>query len=207
MGEQAASINLPIGGDRILTAQRGCGSGSKKRRRLPPAGEIRPARAARDAPGAIPFARQAIVLDSQFWIGYYQLGQAYEQTGDTDRALEALDSAARLSNNNSKAISLRGYLWARTGKAEAARDVLTTLEAVSRERYVPPYAIALVHAGLGEREPVFAWLDKAYAAHDVHLALLPVDPKWDPYRADPRFAALLTRCGFMKTATTAPPQR
>ena len=76
--------------------------------------------------------------------------------------------------------------------------MLRTLEAVSRERYVPPYAMALVHAGLGDREAVFDWLDKAYAARDVHLIFLPVDPKWDAYRADPRFEALLARCGFMR---------
>jgi hypothetical protein len=74
--------------------------------------------------------------------------------------------------------------------------VLKTLEAGARDRYVPPYAMALVHAGLGERDAVFEWLGKAYDARDVHLIYLPVDPKWDPYRADPRFGALVARCGF-----------
>ena len=79
--------------------------------------------------------------------------------------------------------------------------MLRTLEAVSRERYVPPYALALVHAGLGERDEVFEWLNRAYAARDVHLIFLTVDPKWDPYRGDPRFEALLARCGFTHTAS------
>ena len=74
--------------------------------------------------------------------------------------------------------------------------MLTTLETLSRKRYVPPYALALVHAGLGERDAVFEWLDRAFDVHDVHLIYLLVDPKWDPYRSDPRFEALLTRCGF-----------
>ncbi len=160
---------------------------------------------ARDPAAAVQFAREAIVVDPEFFVGYYQLGQAYEQEGKTDLALEALTSAARFSNSNSKSISLRGYLSAKAGKADAAREVLTTLVAVSRERYVPPYAMALVHAGLGEREAVFEWLNKAYTAHDVHLTMLPVDPKWDPYRADPRFSALVARCGFMHPASTAPP--
>ena len=40
-------------------------------------------------------------------------------------------------------------------------------------------------------------IDRAYAARDVHLMFLTVDSKWDPYRTDPRFAALLARCDFM----------
>lgn len=32
----------------------------------------------------------------------------------------------------------------------------------------------------------------------------PVDPKWDPCRADPRFLALLARCDFMRTAPPTP---
>jgi hypothetical protein len=61
---------------------------------------------------------------------------------------------------------------------------------------VPPYATALVHAGLGDADAVFEWLEKAFAAHDVHLAFLAVDAKWDPYRTDPRFRMLEARCAF-----------
>jgi len=125
------------------------------------------------------------------------------QNGQADLALEALADAARLSGGNSKAISLRGYVLARAGRAADAREVLRVLEARARERYVPPYALALVQAGLGDSASAFAWLDKAYAEHDVHLIYLPVDDKWDTYRADPRFQALLARCGFSPAAASA----
>jgi TolB-like protein/DNA-binding winged helix-turn-helix (wHTH) protein/Flp pilus assembly protein TadD len=156
----------------------------------------------RDYPAAVEHARRAVLTDSEFWIGYVELAQAYERTGETDLALAALTDAARFSGGNSKAISLRGYILARNGRAGEAREVLRTLETETGERYVPPYAMALVHAGLGDREAVFAWLEKAYAARDVHLIYLPVDAKWDPYRGDPRFAALLARCGFTQKPGT-----
>jgi len=155
---------------------------------------------ARDYPAAVEHARRAVLTDAEFWIGYMELAQAYERTGDTNLALEALTDATRFSGGNSKAISLRGYILGKSGRASEAREVLRRLQADAAERYVPPYAMALVHAGLGEREAVFEWLDKAYAARDVHLMYLPVDVKWDPYRADPRFSALLARCGFMQKA-------
>ncbi len=154
----------------------------------------------RDYPAAVEHARRAILLDSSLWIGYVMLGQAYAQTGETDLALEALNEAARFSGGNSKTISFRGYILAKTGRGTEAREVLRKLEADSRDRYVPPYAMALVHAGLGEGDAVFEWLDKAYDARDIHLIYLPVDPKWDPYRSDARFTALLARCNFMRSA-------
>ena len=82
------------------------------------------------------------------------------------------------------------------GRIDAAREVLATLETASRERYVPPYAMALVYAGLGEREAMFDALEKAYAVRDVHLIYLPVSSLWDPFRTDPRFVDLVARCGF-----------
>jgi hypothetical protein len=74
--------------------------------------------------------------------------------------------------------------------------VLRTLETLSGKRYVPSYAMALVHAGLDEPKAVYTWLDRAYEARDVHLIFLTVDPKWDRYQTEPRFKALLRRCGF-----------
>ena len=79
--------------------------------------------------------------------------------------------------------------------------MLQTLEGVSKSKYVPPYAMALINAGLRDRESVFAWLERAYEVRDVHLIYLPVDPKWDSYRADPRFEALVARCGFRRAAS------
>jgi TolB-like protein/DNA-binding winged helix-turn-helix (wHTH) protein/Flp pilus assembly protein TadD len=145
---------------------------------------------------AIEYAKRAVRVDSDFWIGSMQLAQAYAQLGTHDLALEALTDAIRLSGGNSKTVSLRGYLLGSMGRANEAREVLRLLEADPQRHYVPPYAIALVHAGLGERGAALDWLDKSYDERDVHLIFLPVDPKWDPYRADERFKALLARCGF-----------
>jgi Flp pilus assembly protein TadD len=145
---------------------------------------------------ALALATRAIELNQNLWFGYQMLGQAHEQLGHPDSALDALSAAIRLSGRGSKPVSLQGYIFARMGRTAEARAVLASLEETSRERYVPPYAMALVHAGLGEEAAMFDWLERAYAVRDVHLMYLTVDPKWDPYRLDPRFKALLARCRF-----------
>ena len=139
---------------------------------------------ARDFQAAVEFGRRATVLDPEFWVSYIQLAQAYEQLGDDVAAFDALQKAGQFSSGNSKSIAMRGYLFAKLGRTGEAREVLKTLEAVSLERYVPPYATALVHAGLGEADAAFEWLERALNARDVHLVFLPVDPKWDLLRTD-----------------------
>ena len=155
---------------------------------------------ARDYTGALQYANRAIALDQEFWIGHQMRGQALAQLGDDDLALQALAEAARRSGQNSKPLSLKGYILGRAGRTAEARDLLSALETASNQRYVPPYALALLHAGLGDTDAVFASLDRAYAARDVHLMFLTVDAKWDRYRSDKRFADLLARCGFPTVA-------
>jgi DNA-binding winged helix-turn-helix (wHTH) protein/TolB-like protein/Flp pilus assembly protein TadD len=156
---------------------------------------------AHDYPSAVDFANQATELGPTFWIGWFQLALADERLGKDELALDALDRA-EASGWNSKIVSLRGYIWAKTGRRNDAEDVLRKLESMARGRYVPPYAMALVHAGLGQREAVFKWLDRAYDKRDVNLTFLAQDPKWDTFRTDPRFRELIERCDFMRTART-----
>lgn len=153
---------------------------------------------ARDYATAVTYARQAILLESRLWIGYMQLAQAYEQIGEDTLALEALADATRLSGGNSKTVALRGYVLGKTGRTGEAKEVLNLLAAAAEERYVPPTAFATIHAALGNAGDMFDWLNRAVDARDVHLMFLPVDAKWDRYRADPRFAALLARCDFAR---------
>jgi TolB-like protein/Flp pilus assembly protein TadD len=156
---------------------------------------------AHDYPSALEFATQATALDPSFWIGWFQLAQTYERLGKDERALEAL-KRAEVSGGNSKMVSLRGYILAKLGRPNEAEDVLRTLKSIARGRYVPPYAMALVHAGLGQRDSAFEWLNRAYDQRDVHLTFLAQDPKWDDFRKDARFRELIERCDFTRTART-----
>ena len=152
--------------------------------------------AARDFATAADFARQSIAIDPEFWIGYMQLGQALEQMGQNEPALDVLNLAARLSGGNSKALSLRGYILAKTGRTHEAQQVLGILDKLSGEHYVPPASLALIYAGSGERERALYQLERGLTMRDVHLVFLPIDPKWDSFRSDHRFASLLKACGF-----------
>jgi len=158
---------------------------------------------ARDYMTAVECARQATLLNPEFWVAYYQLAQAYERLGHLDAALEALQQAGLFSSGNSKVISLRGYVLAKVGRTGGAEDLLHTLAAVPPEQYVPPYALALLHAGLDDQDAALECLERAYDVHDVHLVLLVIDPKWDPFREEPRFLAVIERCAFVDgTANT-----
>jgi DNA-binding winged helix-turn-helix (wHTH) protein/tetratricopeptide (TPR) repeat protein len=150
----------------------------------------------RDYDAAQRFARQAIAIDPEFWVGHMQLAQALAETNETDAAFDSLENAERTSGGNSKVLGLRGYLFGRLGRVDGAQEVMKTLEAISRERYVPPYAMALVHAGLGENREALGWLERGLEAHDVHLTFLPADAKWDRLRGDAGFSDLVARCRF-----------
>ncbi len=151
--------------------------------------------AARDYTAAVQFARQAIVVDPEFWIAQLHLAQVYVELGENELAFAALNSSGKLGVN-SKVIALRGYLFARLGRTEEAYNVMKTLLSISQERYVPPYAMAIVQLGLSRYDLAMQWLERCYDARDVHLIFVPIDAKWDPLRSDPRLVSLLQRCGF-----------
>jgi TolB-like protein/DNA-binding winged helix-turn-helix (wHTH) protein/Tfp pilus assembly protein PilF len=150
---------------------------------------------ARDYPSALEFARQAVAINPYGWAGHLNLAQVLAEIGEYPEALASYENAERYSGANAKAVAYRGHVLARMGRADEARAIASALEARSRERYVPPYTIAMIHAGLGEADTAFEWLDRALEARDIHLVFTTVDPRWDELRDDPRFRSLLSRCG------------
>jgi len=141
-------------------------------------------------------ARHALALHSEFWLGHLILAKVYQQTGRVAAALPELDLAFQLSEGNTEALSLKGYTLARLGRRTEAQQVLRTLLETARTRFVPPYNVALLQAGLGDSGAVYEWLEKARLDRDVHMVFLTVEPKWDPFRDDPSFQSLLERCGL-----------
>jgi hypothetical protein len=79
------------------------------------------------------------------------------------------------------------------GRLTEARAVLDGLYAESSERYVSPVAFVMMHAGLGEADAAFEWLDRAVEDRRGWLAYLKVEPLLDSLRGDPRFGRLLEK--------------
>ena len=154
---------------------------------------------ARDFSRALALARKAVQIDPSMWVGYLQFAQAAERAELNEEALEALERAAPFCGNNSKVTALRGYVLARTGREEGARVLLRELGERRTQRFVPPYAEALIYMGLGEWDRAMEHLEKGIEVHDVHLSFLPVDAKWDPLRSRLGFQDLVARCGFRMT--------
>lgn len=73
-------------------------------------------------------------------------------------------------------------MHAAAGRHELARRKLDEPLERGARAYVPPYDIALIHAGLGDTGAAMRWLQRALAERDVHMVFLR-DYKWDSLRA------------------------
>src|SRR6266566_767816 len=83
---------------------------------------------------------------------------------------------------------------ARMGETSQTLRILDELKARSKKSYVPTSAFAMIYLGLEDKDLFFTWLEKAYEERSFRfLAIVEVDPLWDPLRSDPRFADLLCR--------------
>lgn len=141
--------------------------------------------------------QKALDLDPNFAVAHYCAGLAYQQQGLHDRALASFEKGIQLSGERT-VISARANILAVAGKHDEARQILRELETVSQERYVSPYRIALVYAGLGDTDRAFEWLEKAYQERSVWLihVHLRVDPRLTTLHKDPRFTQLLQKMGM-----------
>jgi DNA-binding winged helix-turn-helix (wHTH) protein/tetratricopeptide (TPR) repeat protein len=140
--------------------------------------------------------RRAIGVEPQSHWTHLMLGCAYEQQGKFSEAIAELKRARRL-NDRPQVLAALGHAYAASGRRAEAQQVIEELQELAERRYVSPYDIAAVYAGLGEQERALAWLERAYEDRSGWLGLwLKVDPKFDGLRADPRFADLLRRVGL-----------
>jgi len=93
-------------------------------------------------------------------------------------------------------VAARGFTYGKAGKTKDAEEVLQEMEALSKQRFVTAYGVALVHAGLGHVDQAFRWLDRAFDERSHWLVWLRLDPRWKRLHSDPRFGALISRMRY-----------
>jgi TolB-like protein/tetratricopeptide (TPR) repeat protein len=122
----------------------------------------------------------------------FPLGAIYVEKGMYEQAIQQFQKL----DDQPHALGHMGNAYARMGRAAEARKMITELEKHVQDKGVGRYEIALIYAGLGEKEEAFAWLEKSFVARDKGLTYLKIDPCLDPLRSDARFQDLVRRVGL-----------
>jgi DNA-binding winged helix-turn-helix (wHTH) protein/TolB-like protein/tetratricopeptide (TPR) repeat protein len=151
---------------------------------------------ARQYDEAIEQCLKTLEIEPTYGGAHLFLGRAYKQKGMYGEALAELEKARDLFRNDPEVLSLIGYTYAVSGRRVEAQKVLQELQALSKQRYVSPYHLAMVYAGLGERDKAFDWLERAYTDREGRLTILKFVPEFDRLHSDPLYADLLRRVGL-----------
>jgi DNA-binding winged helix-turn-helix (wHTH) protein/tetratricopeptide (TPR) repeat protein len=147
---------------------------------------------------AVTALRGTVEMNPSFPLAHLWLGRAYEEQRRYDDAIAEYRSAATVLVDWPVTMAALGHAYAVSGRRSEARQTLVDLKALSSRKYVTPYGVALVHAGLGDADQAFAWLDRAVADRANWLVWLKLDPRFDNLHRDPRFNTLLRRVGLVQ---------
>jgi len=140
--------------------------------------------------------RKTLDLEPNFSTARYYLGLCYLMQGKNDDAIAEFQRARSIVPEGPGFIGALGRAYGQAGQRDQARRCLAELNEVANRRYMAPFNRANIHAGLGEFDQAFKWLEKGFDERDPSIRGLKTDPQYDILRSDPRFAALLRRAGL-----------
>lgn len=128
-------------------------------------------------------------ISSLQWIAMsYEAKQMYPE------AIAAFERARQIEDTP-ELKAFEAHTFALMGNRDEALRVIDELKELSanHQRYVSPFYIATIYAGLGEKDLAFVWLEKAYQDKSFWIATLKGNPHFDNLRKEKRFQDLLKR--------------
>jgi len=143
---------------------------------------------------AIQQLQSVIKLEPDYGFAHVVLGYAYAIKGMQREAISEYQKQISIDGETTSTQCYLGYALAMSGKKGEAHAILDKLK--STKQYVSPAEFAILYAGLGDKDGAIASLEKAYAAHDLQMQALKVDPHYDSLRSDPRFIELMRKVGL-----------
>jgi tetratricopeptide (TPR) repeat protein len=147
---------------------------------------------------AIEELRKTLDLDPNFLEPHLYLGWIYEQKGMLPQAIEELQLALSLSGGHPRFLGSLGHAYAISGQRRMAEESLVRLREQSKQRYVAPYDLAVIYAGLKDRDQTWKYLEMAYEDHSYAIILLRADPRFAHFRSDSRYEDLLRRMHLVR---------
>jgi serine/threonine-protein kinase len=150
----------------------------------------------RDYDRCIEYSKKVSQRFPDFFPAHSNLAWAYTQKKMYREALEEYQQAYKLSNGHSMVEAMMAYTYAVSGNKDQARKILKKLEKRSVQEHIPPMRFAVMHLGLGEKDQVFEWLERAREELDIFMIYVKISPFFDSVRNEPKFQEFLQRVGL-----------
>jgi tetratricopeptide (TPR) repeat protein len=148
--------------------------------------------------------RTTLERDAGWGPAHWGLGRTLLKLGRPADAIAEHEQAVRQSRGAAGYVCTLANALGLTGQRDAALSLRSEIEALAQRQYVSPYDLALVHAGLNDKERAFAALERAYDERQSSMRQLRIDERLDPLRSDPRLETLARRIGLHPWPRTAP---
>ena len=143
------------------------------------------------------FAR-AVEVTPGYGPGYFGLARVHSARGEYRQAVEYIERAVDLLGDHPAYRAELARNYAAAGWRNLAEQTLGgLLMPAQNDGHLSRVGIGYVYAALGDRDRAFEWLHRALDEGDfARVLFITVDPRADPLRSDPRFAALIRRLGL-----------
>lgn len=144
---------------------------------------------------AVDLLNRSLSMQPDYPPTHESLGMVYEQEGRTSEAITEIQKAIDLSGGT-YGLGALGHVYAGMGRRSEAQKILQSLDARRSSTYISPYQLAIVYAGLNEKDRAIDELEKAYTDRSLSAAFLRFDPRLNGLRAEPRFQDFARRLGL-----------
>jgi len=131
-----------------------------------------------------------------FWLPHMAAGMCYYIRAQYPDSIREYGKALAMNPDSTFSQAGVGMGLAKLGKRAEAVTALDQLQAMKSRTYVSPVYVALVDLALGDRDAEYLWLEKGYDDRAEWLLWLPVDPRFDGQRDDPRYRELVRKVGI-----------
>ncbi len=139
-----------------------------------------------------------IELDPNFRSAYEGKALVYVEMRDFERATRQAKKYVKLIKGPNKGGTQMGYLAAMMGDEEEARKNLKLIQKRAEEEPDLNLSLdfAVIHAGLGEYDKVFEYLNQAVDQKLGSVLLINTIPPFKALQSDPRYHEILDRIGL-----------
>jgi len=146
---------------------------------------------------AIERLQRTLEMDDDFVYARFHLGLCHAHRGSHDKAIAELQLAIEQAGGRGALIQAAlGYAYAVAGRRDEASQVLAQLQTFPMNRDVSPFYLAMIHAGLGNKEQALRWLESACEERYNWVIWLGAEPMFESLRGEEMFIELARRIGL-----------